>query len=389
MKKALGIMLLVLALSLVSAPAFARQGELNLKLWYPDVVGVDEWVADYGTYIVPSDPEEQLPWPHKNENELVLQPGSGLSFILSGEYFIFPSISVGGSYWGFSPAAEVGVELKNEDSKWHWIALPWFEDELPLPWQEAEATLAGKETLSMSALDVHETKTFSGPGWEVGLSGGVRWATFNEHLSIGLDVTGEREYDRENGEGDYHVWEGRKLLVDLSSKVSVSAIGPQVGVEGTYGLADKLVLKAGAKAGFLFGNTRTDATWIVETWGYYHEEEVNNGVELNVLSAQAGEDPYEWERDDRQRTDHKPTDTIQIVTYDLNAGLAYRITEQLSVEAGYYASIWQGMPSLYHCYPEYMTEESAEDTEPGWKWKQAEARTITVRGLTLGVNFRF
>ncbi len=45
-----GIVLLVLALSLVSVPAFAQQVELNLKLWHPGVVGADEWVADYGTY---------------------------------------------------------------------------------------------------------------------------------------------------------------------------------------------------------------------------------------------------------------------------------------------------------------------------------------------------
>ena len=139
MKKVLGIVLLVLAFSLVSVPAFAQQVDFNLKLWYPGVVGADEWVADYGTYDLGSlvlTGVSTLQWelpPHKDENTLILKPGSGLSFILSGEYFIFPSISVGGSYWGFSPAAEVGVELKNEDSKWHWIELPWFEDELPLP----------------------------------------------------------------------------------------------------------------------------------------------------------------------------------------------------------------------------------------------------------------
>jgi len=51
---------LVLVLSLVSVPAFAQQVELDLKLWYPGVVGADEWVADYGTYEVEEYPNGLL-----------------------------------------------------------------------------------------------------------------------------------------------------------------------------------------------------------------------------------------------------------------------------------------------------------------------------------------
>ncbi|NLB74492.1 MAG: hypothetical protein GX795_10800 [Firmicutes bacterium] len=68
---------------------------------------------------------------------------------------------------------------------------------------------------------------------------------------------------------------------------------------------------------------------------------------VHVAPAQAGESPYEWELVDSGRTVHKATDAIRKATYDLSAGLAYQITDQWqwSVEAGYYASIWQGMPS--------------------------------------------
>jgi opacity protein-like surface antigen len=370
MRKVLGIVLLVLAFSLVSGPAFAQQVELDLKSWYPGVVGADEWVADYGTYVVPSDPEEEpWPWPHKNENELVRRPGSGLSFILSGDYFIMPSISVGASYWSLSRADAVGVELENEDivlfgsamtvlngyPELYWIKLPWWEDEFPVEWQKV--VLAGKETLSMSALDAYATKTFSGPGWEAGLSGGVRRAAFNEHLSTELDFIDEHESE----------YSDLKWHYDLSSKVSVSAVGPQVGIEGTYALADKLVLKAGAKVGLLFGTVQTDAAFTFESW--------------------YAEIPHEWEfGHGDEAPPHGATDATRITTFDLSAALAYQITDQWSVEAGYYASIWQGVPSPYYYY-EYVEVTTATDTEPGWK--QPEARTITARGLTLGVNFKF
>ena len=377
MKKMLGIVLLVLALSLVSVPAFAQQVELDLKLWYPGVVGADEWVADYGTYdveAIESYGVSVLQWeppPHKDENELVLRPGSGLSFILSGEYFIFPSISVGGSYWGLSRAAEVGVELENEymffplsatttlngDPEWYWMKLPWFEDEIPVVWENV--VLAGKETLSMSALDVHATKTFSGPGWEAGLSGGVRRAAFNEHLSTELGI----------------VFGDDKVTIGPDSKLNVSAIGPHVGIAGSYTLADNLALKAGAKAGLLFGTAQAEAMAKRRLWDYDPET-------------------FEWilNEDDPVGSQHEATDSIRITTYDLSACLAYRITEQLSVEAGYYASIWRGVPSLFQFrLDESVAPTVAEDDGDGDAilWKQPEARTITVRGLTLGVNFKF
>jgi hypothetical protein len=380
MKKVLGIVLLVLALSLVSVPAFAQQVELNLKLWHPGVVGADEWVADYGTYdfeAIELRGVSVLQWeppPHKDENELVLRPGSGLSFILSGEYFILPSISVGGSYWGLSRADEVGVELENNymsfpysatttlngEPKWYWIKLPWFEEEVPV-WGQ-EAVLGGKETLSMSALDVHVTKAFSGSGWEADLSGGVRRAIFNEHLSTTLELVDE-------------VYDLEKVTMALDSKLNVSAIGPQVGIAGSYALANKLALKAGAKVGLLFGTAQTDATWEAGWWDYNPETS-------------------EWILDEDYAGDsqHEPTDAIRITTYDLSAALAYQITEQWSVEAGYYASIWKGVPSPYFFdYNELWYNAEPVSGINGEKpaWEQPEARDVIVRGLTLGVNFKF
>ena len=408
MKKALGIVLLVLAISLVSVPAFAEQARLNLKLWYPSVVGVDEWVADYGTYdleewFVPTGvsiltEESEYP-PHKDENTLILQPGSGVSFILSGEYFILPSISVGGSYWGLSRVNEVGVELESDVSmpvtiatmaseypEIYWIEVPWWESELPIWW--SKTILEGEETLSMSALDMYATKTLSGPGWEASLSGGVRRTAFNERLSTQLELAGEYEGEWEG----YYYWEGWKDSFDLDSKLNVSAIGPQIGIEGTYAFADKLVLKAGAKAALLFGTAQTDAIWTVKYWDYYYEEEMN-GVGLHVASAQAEENPYEWELYDSGETVHKATDAVRVTTYDLSAALAYQITEQWSVEAGYYASIWKGVPSPYffsYNVPWYEIEDDIYgiDSEDA-AWEQREARDIVVRGLTLGVNFKF
>ena len=409
MTKVFGIVLLVLVLSLVSVPAFAQQVELDLKLWYPGVVGADEWVADYGTYEVEEYPNGLLtlqwePPPHKDENELVLQPGSGLSFILSGEYFILPSISVGGSYWGISRVDEVDVELESEymffsssatttlngDPEWYWIKLPWFEDEF-LVWQKAG--LAGKETLSMSALDGYVTKTFSGQGWEAGLSGGVRRATFNERLSTELDLIEEDEGEYEVGGDYYREWWGYRSSYDLSSKVSVSATGPLVGINGTYALADRLALKAGAKAGLLFGTAETDATLAYESWYYEYTEEIPNSEGFHVTPAQAEEASYEWELlFSEEVPPHKATDAIRITTLDLSAALAYQITDQWSVEAGYYAAILTGVPSLFQFNgDEYIWFDIAEDGDNGdpIPWEQPEARTITVRGLTLGVNFKF
>jgi opacity protein-like surface antigen len=365
MKKVLAIVLLVLAFSLVSVPAFAQQVELDLKLWYPGVVGADEWVADYGTYdfeAIELHGVSVLQWeppPHKDENELVLRPGSGLSFILSGEYFILPSISVGGSYWGLSRVDEVGVELEtnweSETPELHWVQMPWMEDELRA-FEWSKVVVAGKETLSMSALDVHATKTFSGPGWEAGLSGGVRRAAFNEHLSTELGI----------------VFGDEKVTIGTDSKLNVSAIGPHVGIAGSYTLADNLALKAGAKAGLLFGTAQTEAMVKILLWDYDPEA-------------------LEWILDEEstEGSQHEATDAIRITTFDLSAALAYQITEQWSVEAGYYASIWKGVPSVLQLRKAQSGEATIAQEEDPSLWEQPEARTITVRGLTLGVNFKF
>jgi hypothetical protein len=404
MKKVLGIVLLVLVLSLVSVPVFAQQVELDLKLWYPGVVGADEWVADYGTYDVEAielHGVSVLQWeppPHKDENKLVLQPGSGLSFILSGEYFILPSISVGGSYWGLSRTDAVGVELEsdftnlgiaamaNEDPESYWIDGPWCEDELPVSEEGIPRTvLVGDVAFSMSALDVCATKTLSGPGWEAGLSGGVRRATLSESLSTELEFSGEWE--------ETYVSYGRKDSLCLDSKLNVTAIGPHVGVGGKFALADKLFLKGCAKAGLLFGTAKTDALWAVKYWYYYAEE--NNSVGNHVAPAQVEETPDKWgDPLDSGETAHEAIDAVRITTYDLSAALAYQITDQWSVEAGYYASIWNGVPSVYFFdYNAAWDDFSYNfihpiDSEEA-AWEQPEARTITVRGLTLGVNFKF
>ncbi len=83
MKKVLGIVLLVLALTLVSVPAFAQKAELSLKYWHAGVGGADLWVADYQV-------ADKLDYPAHgyydydfSKEKLVLQPQWG-SFILSG-----------------------------------------------------------------------------------------------------------------------------------------------------------------------------------------------------------------------------------------------------------------------------------------------------------------
>jgi hypothetical protein len=221
----------------------------------------------------------------------------------------------------------------------------------------------------MSALDICAMKTLSGPGWEAGLSGGVRRAIFNEHLSTELELVEESD-----GESEGDPW-GYKLAMVLDSKLNVSAIGPQVGIEGTYALVDKLMLKAGAKAGLLFGTAHTDATWEAGWWDYDSETS-------------------EWilDEDDTGDSRHEATDVIRITTYDLSAALAYQITEQWSVEAGYYASIWKGVPSPYffdYNKSWYNTDLISGIDGENSAWEQAEARDIVVRGLTLGVNFKF
>ena len=113
MKKALGIVLVMLALGLVSVPAFAQKAELSLKYWHAGVGGADLWVADYGEYEEPGGVGLTAYGVHQlngspvgdyvvGTEKLVLQPGIGRSFILSGSYFLSPSTSVGISYWGLN-----------------------------------------------------------------------------------------------------------------------------------------------------------------------------------------------------------------------------------------------------------------------------------------------
>ncbi|HAV21529.1 MAG TPA: hypothetical protein DCX02_06695 [Firmicutes bacterium] len=81
-------------------------------------------------------------------------------------------------------------------------------------------------------------------------------------------------------------------------------------------------------------------------------------------------------------------DTIRISTYDLGIDMAYRITEQWSAEAGYYVSIWSGVPSLVQSSVDVF--ETGDD-DYGYEvfWEQQEARSIFVSGLTVGLSYKF
>ena len=416
MKMALGSVLLGVALSLVSVPAFAQQIELSLKYWHAGVGGADLWVADcseyedlygggstgFGVHQLNGYPVDDP----LSEETLVLQFGTGRSFILSGSYFLTPTVSVGVSYWGLGRADRVAKALDNNGAEfvevveeygveYHWsdkyylLAAPWLDGDNPFRscyWDNrysedlyygdnCEGLLNGEGGLSMSALDISGMKALTGAGWEVGLSGGIRKATFNQNQSTMFESLYE-EWLKFPGY-DYQ-YSSRKYSLGLDSTLSVSAIGPQVGIEGTYALADKLALKAGAKAGLLFGTAQTDAKVKAGWWDY--DPETSEWV-------------LDLDEPDIDSEYPSTTDAIRIATHDLSAALAYHITEQWSVEAGYYASIWKGVPSLY-CF--------AHNVEWGWNfypikpiyseeaaWEQPEPRDITVSGLTLGVNFKF
>lgn len=224
----------------------------------------------------------------------------------------------------------------------------------------------------MSALDICATKTLSGRGWEVGLSGGIRRATFDQISLTTLKIyLGEDEY-----EDEFEYWYESELInFDINSVLSMSAIGPQIGIEGKYALADRVELKAGAKAGLLFGAAAANAAFITEHVEYekYYEKDSDDTW------------PDEFEYREGITLSDSATESVQINTYDLSASLGYRITEQWSVEAGYYASIWKGVPALL-APDEYWTMGPAIDDgidEP------APTRDIVVHGLTLGVNFKF
>ena len=426
MKKVLGIVLLVLALTLVSVPAFAQKAELSLKYWHAGVGGADLWVGDYGEY----DEHEASNGSSVSDyvfstEKLVLQPGAGGSFILSGSYFLSPSTSVGISYWGLSRAGTVGVDLMATDWKEngtdYYGPYSWFENDylLRVPWWDRnflvdsdrweyvgdnyhatqhydEALLIGEGSLSMSALDISGMKALTGPDWEVALSGGIRRATFSQNQLTALDFCDYRyEYECEEDEY-YHGYEFETWNFGLDSELSVSAIGPQVGIEGKYALGDKLMLKAGAKAGVLFGTATADATWTADH--VYSEAEWEG--DTNV---------YEDEWRDSIKVSYPATDSIQIATYDLSASLGYQITEQWSVEAGYYVSLWKGVPSLYvlkcndshsdydgwyldprlYDYLDYYYDDFEDVEYSLWAWEQPEPRDIVVSGLTVGVNYKF
>ena len=368
MKNALWIIVtLVLGLSLISVPAFAEQAELSLKYWYAGVGGADQWVADYSVYDVQSGSVTvHIPVDSTYDKTLMLQPGIGGAFILLGEHPISPSVSVGMSYWGLSRANEVGMELTyqpngTEESlgTFYVIKVPFQEEHIlagpDTHWDEA--AVLGKGSLSMSALDVYAMRTFSESGWEVNLSAGIRRAVFNQSLSTTLEISSD-EYGYE-----YYSYA-------LGSKLDVSGIGPQVGVAGSYSLTDEMTLKAGARAGFLFGTANADATWDYER-------------ETSLFSIQQLPD---------ESLEKSTTSSVRINTYDMNVALAYQIAEQWSVEAGYYASIWKSIPSPcvfnYNrsVWDSYPIEDLLGDE---WTWDQSKPRDIIVRGLTLGVNFKF
>ena len=217
MKKVLGIVLMVLAFSLVSVPAFAEKAELSLKYWHAGVGGADQWVADYQVsenkygYDEYGDYEDDYFF---DAEKLVLQPGIGASFILSGSYFLSPSASVGISYWGLKRSDTVGVEFidkyegeyteEGAADYWldrhHWLTLPWWEANFSFDRDRSDyagfyefdgkGVLVGEGDLSMSAVDISATKTLAGPDWQVGFSGGARRAVFNQHQSTALELSG-------------------------------------------------------------------------------------------------------------------------------------------------------------------------------------------------------
>lgn len=408
MKRALGILLLlVLVLGLVSLPAFAEKAELNLKYWHAGIGGADLWVADCEEYEVlyveGEDPYDYYyPGDLLASEKLVLRFGTGTSFILSGSYLISPSVSLDVSYWSLSRSDKVskaldypGEKLEGEfvddeddtyigewSDSYYRIRLPWsYETEGFWSWywkwlwsddtcqeESYEGVIIGQGDFSMSALDISGTKDLTGFGWEVGLSGGIRKASFDQSQLVGLKTFYEW-WDEDPPYYDYSLSEGEKGSVYLDSTLSLSAIGPQVGFEGTYALADKLVLKAGAKAGLLFGTAKTHAEITHDPWEYYWDGEEEVFVGWVPVEGAYFKKEYP-----------STTDTIRFSTYDLSVDLAYQITEQWSVEAGYYASIWSGVPSLV---------EVSVDADHFITWKKPEARTVTVSGLTIGANFKF
>ncbi|MFY9544381.1 MAG: hypothetical protein WAQ94_06395 [Bacillota bacterium] len=423
MKKASGIgLVLVLVLCLASVQAFAEKAELSLKYWYAGVGGADVWVADceeYDSSDWEDDPELgdwfEVGVGLLSVEKLMLHFAPGTSFILSGSYSLSPSVSLGVSYWGLSRNDKVIKALDypgyfEEDIPWsdgdvegrdQWgetyyrITFPWLYYTEGV-WGEYgewsysgvgheeygeylnEGLIRGNGDLLMSALDVSGRKSFSGPGWEVGFSGGIRKATFSQSQLTLYEYIGEEEwYQLNEDEVDSEFW-GFRAIIYTESILGVSAIGPQVSIEGTCALGDKLSLEAGAKAGFLFGTAETKASLGFEEWDY--DSDVSD--EWNLYIEFEEEYPLTKE-------------PIRVSTYDLSFGLAYQIAEQWSIEAGYYASIWNGIPSLVQAVGDepdngngYASISNGGPSIP-IRWEEDGARTITVGGLTIGLNFKF
>lgn len=425
MKKTSGIvLLLVLAFSLVPVPAFAGKAELSLKYWHAGVSGADFRIGEVEEYKL--DPLNGYESESVGTDTLMLQFGAGRSFILSGSYSLSPTVSLGVSYWGVNRASQasfaldnLGAEFVEEGSnEWGDYILSWSDRLylitppealdwlicLDLVWDGAyesnywqrwygeddyygnnsEAFIALEGNLSMSALDVSGTMTLTGPGWEMGLSGGIRKAAFNQNRSKGFELLSEAWDRLINEEADYHYYDADKHVFSVDSTVNVSAIGPQVGIEGEYALADRLVLKAGAKAGLLFGTAERHAKLKYDYWEYYWNKDL--------------EEPAEWVLDGDYSLEYlypSTKDPVRLSTYDLSFGLAYQISEQWSIEAGYYASIWNGIPSpVLAVYDEPDNGNGIASILNGSpsipiRWEEDGARTITVGGLTIGLNFKF
>ena len=128
MKKVLAIVLvLVLGISLVSAPAFAQKAELSLKYWHAGVGGGDLQVGDVEAYEAeyyydePSGGSGIGYWFSVGEfvgaERLALKFRSGTSVILSASYHLSPTSSLGVSYWSVSRGDKLLKALGHLDAK--------------------------------------------------------------------------------------------------------------------------------------------------------------------------------------------------------------------------------------------------------------------------------
>lgn len=418
MKKVLAIVLVsVLGISLVSAPAFAQKAELSLKYWHAGVGGGDLQVGDVEAYEAeyyydePSGGSGIGYWFSVGEfvgaERLALKFRSGTSVILSASYHLSPTSSLGVSYWSVSRGDKLLKALGHLDAKFqeeavdsggndridkwsdmfYFMVLPWLtgddmtissyrerrygEDDYRI--SSTEGFISAEGGISMWALDISVAKAFCSPDRGVGFSAGIRKADFNQNESASLELL--YEWKRKTpSEDELSFAIGDSYSLD--SNVTVSAIGPQLGVEGTYALSDKLALKASAKAGLLFGTAKTHANLTLDGW--------ESDPDTPTWFPRDPKDFYDVSYSEYPLTQ----DTIRISTYDLGIDMAYRITEQWSAEAGYYVSIWSGVPSLVQSSVDVF--ETGDD-DYGYEvfWEQQEARSIFVSGLTFGLSYKF